>query len=91
MSASALSRDFVQEALMYEMLPLEEQKKVHTLRVKARWCTQSIDVILLVGGVCQEKESSGVSSHWAFDPVNCRWYTVSPQTNSSKFWSDPLR
>ena len=36
MSASALSRDFVQEALMYEMLPLEEQKKVHTLRVKAR-------------------------------------------------------
>ena len=37
MSASALSRDFVQEALMYEMLPLEEQKKVHTLRVKARF------------------------------------------------------
>lgn len=36
-SASALSRDFVQEALMFEILPLEQQKQVHTSRVKARF------------------------------------------------------
>lgn len=37
-SVSPLSEDFVHEALLYDMLPPEEQQRVHTVRVMERYC-----------------------------------------------------
>lgn len=39
-----------------------------------RWCSQSTEMLLLIGGVSRESEHN----HWAFDPVTSQWYTVSP-------------
>ncbi|XP_028417683.1 kelch-like protein 18 [Dendronephthya gigantea] len=75
MNVSPLSEDFVHEALMYNTLSPEERGKVHTVRVMERWCSLSIQVLLLIGGFSPEPEHN--MKQWAFDPVNSQWYAIS--------------
>ena len=41
-----------------------------------RWCSQSSEMLLLIGGFSHEPEHA--HNNWAFDPVTTQWYVISP-------------